>query len=461
MRWKVLTATLLIILGVLTWFTFVKFRQAMNRKQISADGPRNVYLITATGLPADHLSSYLYQPIQTTLLDYLAYDGVRFNNAFTTSSDSLAAHLSLFTGLYPFRPTVRQTFETIMDSSKNPLPDLENTLPRRLQANGYTTAAFSADPSVRDFLFESGIFQEYFAGSKRLPLWESSMPGGEVTRLASDWIRKHRHKKHFVWINFNEPQPPFEPPEPFARHYAAHPFDGEIAYVDSLTGKFIHSLKQLKLYENAIVIFTSPFGEDVTGKGRTGSLRDQYLHIPLMITAPGLLPRQQAYENTVSLIDVFPTISALLQQPFAIQADGMPLFAKGSAEEIKREAIFGQSLTPILFGMQPVSYVRSGNWKLISGIGANLYYAGDKPANLLSGKEKENYERLRSLLIAQKIEIVQSGNGQNTGELLEQILRSAREKQFDEALRLLKELDQRSSFVERLRSELNHAKSAL
>src|SRR5262245_34546960 len=72
---------------------------------------RNVYLITASGLRAGHLSSYLYQSIQTPAIDFLAYDGIRFTNAFTNSTESLIAHLSLLTGDYPNRDSVKQTYE--------------------------------------------------------------------------------------------------------------------------------------------------------------------------------------------------------------------------------------------------------------------------------------------------------------------------------------------------------------
>ncbi|MCI0612736.1 hypothetical protein L0244_07075, partial [bacterium] len=50
-------------------------------KQITV--PRNVYIITASGTRPDHLSSYMYQSIQTVGLDYFAYDGIRFTRAFS------------------------------------------------------------------------------------------------------------------------------------------------------------------------------------------------------------------------------------------------------------------------------------------------------------------------------------------------------------------------------------------
>ena len=91
--------------------------------------PRNIYMITATGLRADHLSSYLYQPIQTPGLDYLAYDGIRFTKAFSTSTDSLPAHQSMLTGLYPTRKPLLQMFEYFQTFTSESLPEIKTAIP--------------------------------------------------------------------------------------------------------------------------------------------------------------------------------------------------------------------------------------------------------------------------------------------------------------------------------------------
>src|SRR5262245_53463401 len=103
---------------------------------------RNVYLITASGLRGSHLSSYLYQSIQTPAIDFLAYDGIRFTHAFTDSTESLIAHLSLLTGDFPNQQSVKQTYEYLLDLSKQNLPKQLTILPELLAKQGYRTAAF-------------------------------------------------------------------------------------------------------------------------------------------------------------------------------------------------------------------------------------------------------------------------------------------------------------------------------
>src|SRR5687768_4767495 len=102
-------ALLLLILALLSLHSYQQYRSKPSPQASTVASPRNLYVITASGLRAKHLSSYLYQSIQTPAMDFLAYDGVRFINAFTPSTEALTSHLSLLTGIYPFHEPVKQT----------------------------------------------------------------------------------------------------------------------------------------------------------------------------------------------------------------------------------------------------------------------------------------------------------------------------------------------------------------
>lgn len=68
-------------------------------------GPKNLLLISIDSLRADHVGAYGYQsPLQpsravTPNLDALAASGVRYDSCWSSSSWTLPAHVSLFTGL--------------------------------------------------------------------------------------------------------------------------------------------------------------------------------------------------------------------------------------------------------------------------------------------------------------------------------------------------------------------------
>ncbi|HSE42253.1 MAG TPA: sulfatase-like hydrolase/transferase [Acidobacteriota bacterium] len=360
--------------------------------------PRNVYLITATGLRADHLSSYMYQPIQTPGLDFLAYDGVRFTRVYSTSSDSLPAHVSVLTGFYPMRKPVLQIYEYFQTFTSETLPLVKSSLPSLLHEKGYRTAAFAADPELRSFLLRGGWFDRTYAGNSELPSWEPSSNSKEIRNIATEWILSTRGNPHFVLLNFFEPTPSYNPPEPYNKHYENHPYDGEVAALDEQVGHFIHWLKQNRLFERSIVIFAAPYAENPDGMGRAGSVEDRNLKVPLMIAAPGLLPAHQMYETAVTLSDVYPTVLALMKISVSEKVDGIPLFEKNSDRQIVHDHIHGGTLFPLHFGLKPKWFVWSDGWKLISGEPTAKREEGF-PINWQSESIRKKEAELRSLLM--------------------------------------------------------------
>jgi tetratricopeptide (TPR) repeat protein len=337
-------------------------------KEVKPVTPRNIYIITATGMRPDHLSSYMYQSIQTVGLDYLAYDGIRFTRAFSPSTDSLPGHLSIFTGLDPTHKSILETYGYFQSFTSGTLPAIEN-LSTKLHDKGYQTAAFAADPELRSFVLRSGWFDTTYAGDSVLPMWQSSCDSNRIRLQATEFSLNNKNKPHFVFMNFFEPTPPYAPPDPYSKHYPTHPYDGEIAAVDEQISHFIHMLKQSGIFENSILIFTAPYAENPEGASRAGSLDDENLKVPLLIAAPGLVPRHENYGTAVSLIDVYPTITALLNWGEASKVDGETLFQKNNNQQIAHDFLFGASFFPTLLGADPLWYGWNDGWIWMSNSG--------------------------------------------------------------------------------------------
>lgn len=337
-------------------------------KEVKPVTPRNVYIITATGMRPDHLSSYMYQSIQTVGLDYFAYDGVRFTRAFSPSTDSLPAHLSIFTGLDPTHKSISETYRYFQSFTSATLTPIEN-LPKKLHDKGYQTAAFAADPELRSFVLRSGWFDKTYAGDSVLPMWQPSCDSNRIRLQATEFSLTNKNKPHFVFMNFFEPSPPYEPPEPYNKHYPTHPYDGEIAAIDEQISRFIHVLKQSGIFGNSILIFTAPYAENPEGVGRAGSVDDENLKVPLLIAAPGLVPRHENYGTAVSLIDVYPTISALLNWSEDSKIDGKSLFQKNNNQQVAHDFLFGGSFFPTLLGADPSWYGWNEGWIWMSNSG--------------------------------------------------------------------------------------------
>ncbi len=99
-------------------------------------GARNVLLIVWDTVRAGNLSLHGYGRPTTPNLERLARRGARFDLAFSTSSWTLPAHASLFTGQWPHELGV---------DWKSPLRDDVPTLAEYLAAQGYDTAGFAAN----------------------------------------------------------------------------------------------------------------------------------------------------------------------------------------------------------------------------------------------------------------------------------------------------------------------------
>ncbi|PYR06281.1 MAG: hypothetical protein DMF99_26330 [Acidobacteria bacterium] len=101
----------------------------------AAPTPPNILLITLDTTRADHLGTYGDREARTPNLDRLASQGVVFEHAVAAAPITLPAHVSLFTGMYPFMHGVR-------NNGNFSLSDRLPTLATALRSAGYGTAAF-------------------------------------------------------------------------------------------------------------------------------------------------------------------------------------------------------------------------------------------------------------------------------------------------------------------------------
>ena len=107
-------------------------------------GEKNVVLISIDSLRADHLGCYGHRPefapdqAQSPHIDSLAKRGVVFESAWSTSSWTLPAHMSLLTGLGAALHEV--------ETDGRRLDPLRETLAERFQASGWATGGVYSGP---------------------------------------------------------------------------------------------------------------------------------------------------------------------------------------------------------------------------------------------------------------------------------------------------------------------------
>ena len=126
--------------------------------------PENCLLITVDSLRADHLSEFGYDGTRTPTIEVLAEDGVSFERAFATGPGTSPSFPGLLTGTLP-----------LSYGGLGPLRDDRPRVSKRLQTEGFETAAFHSNP------FLSSHFN-YHYGFDRFEDYQSPLMG-VATRL--------------------------------------------------------------------------------------------------------------------------------------------------------------------------------------------------------------------------------------------------------------------------------------
>jgi len=118
-------------------------------------------------------------------------------------------------------------------------------------------------------------------------------------------------------------------------------YDGEIRYTDEkLIKPLLEKLKEMNLYDQTMIIFTSDHGEEFYDHGswhHGHNLYDESLKVPLIIKFPESKFRAKKIESYVRLIDVMPTILEELGLDFSLKTlEGqslIPLLKNKEAED--------------------------------------------------------------------------------------------------------------------------------
>jgi len=346
-------------------------------------GPRfpnaPVVLISIDTLRADHLPAYGYQGVDTPHLDRFRKDAILFQNAYTHAPLTLPAHLSMLTGLLPFEHGVRDNLGYRLDVKAHP------TLAQLLKEKGYATGGAVSAYVLRG---GSGIGEGFDAYEDKIvapagsdALGRVQRPGGETAALASAWVDTVKDRPFFLFFHVYEPHAPYEPPEPFKSRYPLA-YDGEIATADAIVGDLLEDLRRARIYDRAIVIVLSDHGEGLGEHGEEdhGILLYRWaLHVPLMLKLPGSVRAGTSVAFPVELIDLVPTMGALLELTLPKGLRGRSLLS----EAAEPPRIYAETCYPrIHLGWSELRSLVDDRWQYVEGATRELYDVGADPKEL-------------------------------------------------------------------------------
>jgi arylsulfatase A-like enzyme len=329
----------------------------------------NILIVVFDTLRADRLPFHGHAVDTAPFLDDLARRSVVFERAWSPSSWTPPAMASIFTGVLPFQHGVYSSLTSALKEEGTTVPvnripgDLE-TIPEFLHSLGYRTFGLSDNPNICEVMgFASGFdrFRDFDAeGAQRMTAaleeWRAEIRG------ASPW---------FVYLHYMDPHAPYHRHEPWFQTPPAGAseaqtkllaYDSEIAYADMHLKR---AFELLGVDDDTLVVFTADHGEEFLDHGRWSHLFQLYselTHVPLLIRQPGMTPLRARVQANVSLVDLFPTLRAILGAPPSAQDEGRDLTPYYLAEEPPAErAIIGQRRAT----QAELEFVVEGDHKLI------------------------------------------------------------------------------------------------
>lgn len=320
-----------------------------------------VYLVDTTR--ADHLSAYDYARETTPRLEEFARDAVLFERAWSPSSWTRAATASLLTGLDPTNHGARSRSHKV--SLEAPL------LAESLAAAGYQCAAIVTNPHVVETWGFARGFELFEDLGALAPTWQDADARRVVDRvedLLDEFAADPR--PFFLYVHTIDPHGPNMPPEPYDRLFTDDPrtpplpgaltpdtppetlanmralYDGEIRFADEQFGRLLDGLRSRGLWDDTLVVFTSDHGEEHLEHGRGGhgqQLFEEVVRVPLVVRFPGGHGAGTRVTARASLLDVVPTVLAVvgLEPPRTLDGvDLLPVVGGAPAEDWEERPFF-------------------------------------------------------------------------------------------------------------------------
>jgi len=337
----------------------------------------NIVLFVADDLGWNDLGCYGAADMRTPNIDRLAAEGVRFTNAFVSTSSCSASRASIITGQYPHTNGVTSLTHV---RKRTMLSPFSTTLPDVLCEAGYNTALEGKWHVAPYFPTSWYGYRERLSGI--LPkdfLIKSS-------HKAMQFIEENRDNAFYLELNYVDTHRldngefnfadgfPVDPDEISIPEYYTLPDRPEIrleiakfysnaAKMDMMIGQVLTRLDDLGLSENTLVCFVSDNGAPFPGNKMT--LYDRGIGTPLIFRMPGKIPAGAVDDNLVSTIDIMPTFLEAAGQPIPDGVQGRSLLplATGKGSEAVRDTVFAE-LTHHVFYL-PMRAARTTKWKYI------------------------------------------------------------------------------------------------
>lgn len=309
---------------------------------------KGVVLVSIDTLRRDHVGTYGYALATTPRIDALGRGGLVCEDAVSTSSWTLPAHLSMLTSV---------------DAGAHGGLDGDHGFNRRvptlaslLRGAGYATRA------ITSHLYVSPAYG-LGEGFERFDFVEDRK-AGDVADRAIAQLDDVGDRPFFLFLHFYDPHAHYSPPPQTSalfpssyagplkgllthfqrrsratmpRAYLEHLlalYDGEIRYTDDQLGRVLDHLRGRGLDRSTLVVVTSDHGEEFLDHGswtHGRTLYEEIIRVPLVVHGPGVAARRDA--GQASLLDIAPTILAWAGLPLPSHFQGRSVLQPSGPRE--------------------------------------------------------------------------------------------------------------------------------
>jgi len=337
------------------------------------DRPPLVVLILVDTLRRDSLSCY-GGARPTPVIDALAAEGTRFEQAISSSGWTLPAAASILTGVAPPVHQARGKKTRLTPIS----PDVP-TGAQLLSAAGVRTLAFTNAAFVNPLL---GLTRGFELESHHHAYNQDIRRADATIDAALVELAKDDGRPTFCLVHLFDPHLDYDPPGEFARRYtedisdARRPlrwedcskvlpgqpenvtpehaarvraaYDAEIAFVDAQIGRFVVELARRGDRARTTIVVTADHGEEFWEHGafeHGHSLYDELVRVPLIIASGDDQRHASVVDTPVRTLDLLPTVFELLGVPPSPGFEGQSLLpVLRGGDRASRPAIIDSTL---------------------------------------------------------------------------------------------------------------------
>jgi arylsulfatase A len=356
--------------------------------------PPNIIIILSDDQGYADVGCYGARDLDTPNLDRMAREGIRFTDFYVAQPVCSASRAALLTGCYPNRIGI---LGALNPGSKHGIPASEKTLAELLKPRGYATAIYGKWHLGHrpEFLPTRHGFDDYFGLPYSNDMWPKHptlkfpdlplIEGEKIvgynpdqtqlttwyTERAVRFIARHKDRPFFLYLAHTMPHVPLHVSSKFKGKSKRGLYGDVIMEIDWSVGQVLAAVKEHRLDERTLVIFTSDNGPWLSYGNHGGSalpLREGKMTTweggvrePCIARWPGHIPAGAVCREPAMTIDLVPTVARLAGASLPDhKIDGLdiwPLLAARPGAVSPHEAYY-------FYWGRELQAIRSGRWKL-------------------------------------------------------------------------------------------------